>query len=254
MIKINNLLSKLSGKSRSLKRKIFHKYFSIKNEKKVIKIIEEFNNLNINTSTVYDLWINYFCLKKIIDNKIEGEIVECGIWKGISIVFFSKILHLKKIKEKKIFGYDTFEGFPMPGPKDIAKDGSSMRSRFETNKINEDSSNWNFCSLKDVRMNIENNTISSENIVLIKGKVENTLKDEHNIPNKISILKLDTCLYESTKLELEVLFPRIQKGGILIVDNYINYKGVQEAVREFFAKSNFELKYDRLSGQIIVNI
>ena len=101
----------------------------------------------------------------------------------------------------------------MPGQKDIARDGSSMRSRFETNKINENSSYWNYCSIADVKSNIEKNTISSKNVILIKGKVENTLKDENNIPNKISILKLDTCLYESTKLELEVLFPKKYKKG-----------------------------------------
>jgi O-methyltransferase len=68
------------------------------------------------------------------------------------------------------------------------------------------------------------------------------------------ILKLDTCLYESTKLELEVLFPRIQKGGVLIVDNYVNYKGVQLAVKEYFTNTNFKLKNDHVSGQIIVNV
>jgi O-methyltransferase len=248
------ILKITKGKFKSLIIKFLNLYFCLKYESEVCNIIKQCNNLKLNTSTIYDLWVNFFCIKKIINNKIEGDIVECGIWKGISIVFFNKILDLNKIKEKKIIGYDTFEGFPKPSQKDITKDGSSMRSRFETNKINVDSSNWNYCSLADVRMNIENNTISSKNIVLIKGKVENTLKDENNIPKKISILKLDTCLYESTKKELKILFPRIQKGGILIIDNYINFKGVQDAVKEYFEKSNFELKYDRLSGQIIVNI
>ena len=248
------ILKITKGKFKSLIIKFLNLYFCLKYESEVCDIIKQCNNSNINTSTIYDLWVNFFCLKKIINNKIEGDIVECGIWKGVSIVFFNKILDLNEIKEKKIFGYDTFEGFPKPSQKDIAKDGSSMRSRFETNKINEDSSNWNYCSLADVRMNIENNTISSKNIVLIKGKVENTLKDENNIPKKISILKLDTCLYESTKEELKILFPRIQKGGILIIDNYVNFKGVQDAVKEYFEKSNFKLKYDMISGQVIVNI
>lgn len=243
----------IKGKFKSLIIKFLNLYFCLINKSEICHTIKQCNNLNINTSTVYDLWVNFFCLKKIINNKIEGDIVECGIWKGISIVFFSKILDLKKIKEKKIFGYDTFEGFPKPGQKDVTKEGTLMRSTFEKKKINEDSSDWNYCSLADAQRNIENNTINSNNIILIKGKVENTLKDEYNIPKKISILKLDTCLYESTKLELEVLFPRIQKGGILIVDNYVNFKGVQDAVKEYFAKSNFELRYDRLSGQIIVN-
>ncbi len=253
MIMNLNFLKKISGKLLSLQRKIYHKYFSIVYKKKVLKIIEGCNNLNINTSTIYDLWINYLCLKRVINNNIEGEIVECGIWKGISLVFFSKILEFYKI-QKKIFGYDTFEGFPKPGQNDIAKDGSLMRSRFEKSKINEDSSNWNHCSIAEVKRNIERNTINSENVFLIKGKVENTLKEEKNIPKKISILKLDTCLYESTKLELEVLFPRIQKGGVLIVDNYVNYKGVQLAVKEYFTNTNFKLKNDHVSGQIIVNV
>ena len=249
--KIQNIVE---GKSKAIIRKFLNFYYCIKFKKEVCQIVNKCNNLKINTSSIYDLWINYFCAKKIIDNKIEGEIVECGIWKGISIVFFSKILDLNKIKEKKIFGYDTFEGFPMPGQKDISRDGSSMRSRFETNKINADSSYWNYCSIADVKSNIEKNTISSKNVFLIKGKVENTLKEEKNIPKKISILKLDTCLYESTKLELEVLFPRIQKGGVLIVDNYVNYKGVQLAVKEYFTNTNFKLKNDHVSGQIIVNV
>tara|TARA_Y100001958_G_C21196401_1_gene523675 strand:+ start:424 stop:1185 length:762 start_codon:yes stop_codon:yes gene_type:complete len=244
----------IKGKFKSIIIKFLNLYFCLIYKSEICHTIKQCNNLNINTSTVYDLWVNFICLKKIVNNKIEGDIVECGIWKGISIVFFSKILDLKKIKEKKIFGYDTFEGFPKPGQKDVTKEGTLMRSTFEKKKINEDSSDWNYCSLADAQRNIENNTINSNNIILIKGKVENTLKDEHNIPKKISILKLDTCLYESTKLELEVLFPRIQKGGILIVDNYVNFKGVQDAVKEYFAKSNFEFRYDRLSGQIIVNI
>ena len=74
------------------------------------------------------------------------------------------------------------------------------------------------------------------------------------LPKKISILKLDTCLYESTKVELEILFPRLQIGGTLIVDNYSNYQGVQEAVKEYFKKNNFKLKFDKLSGQVIVNV
>jgi len=96
--KIQNIVE---GKSKAIIRKFLNFYYCIKFKKEVCQIVNKCNNLKINTSSIYDLWINYFCAKKIIDNKIEGEIVECGIWKGISIVFFSKILDLNKIKEKK---------------------------------------------------------------------------------------------------------------------------------------------------------
>lgn len=75
------------------------------------------------------------------------------------------------------------------------------------------------CSLNEVKKNIIKNT-AVDNIVFIKWKVENTLKNKKNLPKKISILRLDADFYESTKVELEILFPRLVKGGVLIIDDY----------------------------------
>ena len=68
--------------------------------------------------------------------------------------------------------------------------------------------------------NIGNNVKNHNNIKLIQGKVEDTLKEEKNLPKSISVLRLDTDWYESTKMELQVLYPRLVKGGILIIDDY----------------------------------
>ena len=73
------------------------------------------------------------------------------------------------------------------------------------------------------------------NYFLIKGKVENTLRNIKKLPKKISILRLDTDFYESTKIELEVLFPRLVKGGVLIIDDYGFWKGAKKAVDEYFS-------------------
>ena len=233
--------------------KILDIFYSYGNEKEIKNIIHSCNKFDFNTSTIYDLWINYFSLKKIIKNNVKGDIVECGVWKGISLVFFQKIIEFYEIEDKKIFGFDTFEGFPEPGQKDITTENASMKERYEKAKIKADSSNWNYCSLEDVEKNFLNSQTETKNLELIKGKVENTLLDLKNIPNEISILKLDTCLYEGTKTELEILFPKLQKGGILIVDNYNNFYGVRDAVHEYFEKKNYNLNLDKLSGQIIVN-
>ena len=90
------------------------------------------------------------------------------------------------------------------------------------------------CSLEDVKKNIRENT-NINNIFLIKGKVENTLRNIKKLPKKISILRLDTDFYESTKIELEVLFPRLVKGGVLIIDDYGFWKGAKKAVDEYFS-------------------
>lgn len=69
----------------------------------------------------------------------------------------------------------------------------------------------------------------------IKGKVEDSLHDETIVlPDKIAILRIDTDWYESTKVELDVLWHRVQSGGVLIVDDYYAWQGARTAVDEFF--------------------
>ena len=74
-----------------------------------------------------------------------------------------------------------------------------------------------------------------DNLNFIVGKVEDTLYSD-KIPNKIALLRLDTDWYESTKIELEVLYPLLSSGGILIVDDYGHFEGARKAVDEYFSK------------------
>ena len=80
-----------------------------------------------------------------------------------------------------------------------------------------------------------------ETFKFIKGKVEDTLLENNNLPKEISLLRLDTDFYESTKKELEVLYPRLVSGGVLIIDDYGHWKGSKRAVDEYFQlNKNFE--------------
>ena len=85
--------------------------------------------------------------------------------------------------------------------------------------------------------------MNPDNVQLIMGKVEDTLLKKENLPESISVLRLDTDWYESTKIELEVLYPRLVKGGILIVDDYGMWNGSRRAVDEYFKDSNVWLHY-----------
>lgn len=107
------------------------------------------------------------------------------------------------------------------------------------------------CSLEEVKKNIIKNT-NIDNILLIKGKVENTLKIQKNLPKKISILRLDTDFYESTKIELETLFPRLVKRGVLIIDDYGYWKGSKKAVDEYFGDYRPFLHYVDHSCRLLI--
>jgi hypothetical protein len=108
------------------------------------------------------------------------------------------------------------------------------------------------CSLNDVIKNYKKNTKFNQNLLCTKGPVEKTLTLKKNIPKKISILRLDTDWYESTKIELEILFPLLVKGGILIIDDYGYWNGAKKAVDQYFFKKKVALfKIDFTSRFVI---
>ena len=76
---------------------------------------------------------------------------------------------------------------------------------------------------------------------MIKGKTEDTLKDLQNIPDHISFLRLDTDLYESTRDQLEILYPKLSKGGVLHLDDYGHCPGARKAIDEYFKSKNIWL-------------
>ena len=101
------------------------------------------------------------------------------------------------------------------------------------------------------KRNISKNT-SSNKYKLIKGPVEDTLNVEENLPKKISVLRLDTDFYESTKKELEILYPRLVKNGILIIDDYGHWQGSRKAVDEYFQNDEVLLNYIDYTCRMII--
>ncbi|NJL62444.1 MAG: hypothetical protein HC903_12175 [Methylacidiphilales bacterium] len=111
---------------------------------------------------------------------------------------------------------------------------------------------WCFSSFDEVRNNFESTLSKVNHIKMIKGKVEDTLTIPENIPEKIAILRLDTDFYESTKKELEILYPRLQKGGVLIIDDYGHWKGSRKAVDEYFANQNIWLHRIDYTARLLI--
>tara|TARA_B110000196_G_scaffold306819_1_gene305816 strand:+ start:7652 stop:8401 length:750 start_codon:yes stop_codon:yes gene_type:complete len=228
-------------------------YYRKKANKHEKKIIDACKNYEFSTTTEIHLWHILSLFKKINKKIIIEDFVECGVWKGIYLVFFQKLIEHYNLKNSSIYAFDTYEGMPEPSSLDIAMDGKKMHERYENLKLGENTSSWNNTSLNDVEKNYFQNTLSNKNLISIKGMVENTLVEKKNIPKKISVLKLDTCLYDGTKIELEVLFPRVHSGGLVIIDNYSNFKGVKRAVQEFFANDNDNIiEYHAILGRVVV--
>lgn len=174
-------------------------------------------------------------LDYICDNKIEGDIVECGVWRGGSMALAARKLSLLKQEYRKLFLFDTFEGMSPPTEFDSSSlDHSDAQTLLAgSNKLGGNNV-WCYSTYEEVQNNMKATGYPAENILYFKGKVEDTLPE--NSIGKIALLRLDTDWYESTKHELETLFDKVVPKGILIMDDYGHWSGARKAVDDFFAE------------------
>lgn len=183
---------------------------------------------------------------------IPGAIVECGVWKGGSMMAVARTLKRLGSLGRDLWLYDTFEGMPKPIADDVDFKGDSAAPMFEAWRSGEDSSSWCCSPLAEVEQNVGATGYPRERIRFVKGKVEDTVPGE--LPDRIALLRLDTDWYESTKHELVHMYPRLVPGGVLIIDDYGFWKGARKAVDEFFAEIPEPLLLNRIdhTGRVAV--
>ena len=193
------------------------------------------------------LWNNLNSFKFVLKKNGFKNMVEIGVGTGHGLVFFQKLINLYNLIDSKIYGYDTFEGVPVPTDRDIAIDGKLLKDIYKEKIKKNGVSGWNNNSLDYVKKIYSDNTKDNNNLTLIKGKVEETLRIKENLPENISLLRIDLELYEATKFSIEKLVPNIVNGGILMVDNYSSYSGVKDAFDEYFKNSKYKIHYSTIS-------
>jgi hypothetical protein len=128
--------------------------------------------------------------------------------------------------------FDTFEGMPPPSTVDCDHQGHSAAALMAA-ESRADSYIWACAQLDEVRQNMAATGYPAEWIRYVAGCVEDTIPAA--APGQIALLRLDTDWYESTRHEMEHLFPRLVGGGVLLIDDYGHWKGCQRAVDEYFA-------------------
>ncbi|MBI4686392.1 MAG: class I SAM-dependent methyltransferase [Nitrospirae bacterium] len=188
----------------------------------------------------------------VVLNKIDGAMVECGVWRGGSIMAIALTLKEMGIEDREIYLYDTFAGMSAPSDADYSIHGYDAREKFSKTKISGDASNWCMSTLEEVKQNVFSTGYPKEKFHFIKGKVEDTIPGD--IPKEIALLRLDTDWYESTKHELTHLFPLLKPKGVLIIDDYGHWKGAKKAVDEYISENAFCILLNRIdyTGRIAI--
>lgn len=155
-------------------------------------------------------------------------------------------------RDRRVWLFDTFSGMTDPGVQDTSVFGEVASEIQGDHK--QKGEKWCFASLSDVKANLKSTGYPEELLTFGVGPVEETLL--RDVPDEIALLRLDTDWYASTKLELEVLYPRLVSRGILIVDDYGHWRGAQRAVDEFFEGQQYRPLLNRVdyTGRLVVKI
>ena len=245
---IKDLLNKLGYKINRIKKNVYP--VDISNE--IIKKYQEIEPFTVTSIERAAALLD--SVKYIVNNNISGDFVECGVWKGGSCMLMAKELIKQNSLNRNIWLYDTFDGMTQPTDADVETEtgikGKALLSNAD--KTTEKLNMWAYAPIEEVKNNMLKTNYPIDNIKYIKGKVEDTLKS--NTPSKIALLRLDTDWYESTKIELEVLYPLITKGGVLIIDDYGHFEGAKRAVDDYFRKINQQPLLNRIdyTGRLII--
>jgi hypothetical protein len=190
----------------------------------------------------------------IVQNRIPGSIVECGVWRGGSMMAAALALRNAGEACRELYLFDTFEGMPKPTKEDVDLKGHAASNFFRKLQTGPDTSNYCRASMEEVRQAMSSTGYDEGRFRLVKGRVEETIPQ--HAPDSIALLRLDTDWYESTKHELEHLFPRLSKHGILIVDDYGHWQGARRAVDEYFADNKIPILLSRAdyTGRVAVKL
>jgi hypothetical protein len=195
----------------------------------------------------------YKAVQYIEQANVPGALVECGVWRGGSMMLAARTLLKLGVDARELYLFDTFDGLPKPdAEKDIDVWGNRAIDGWQPHAKDERSSNWARATLDEVQHNLAGTGYPSKRMHFVKGLVEETVPAQ--APEQIAILRLDTDWYASTRHELEHLFPRLAPHGVLIIDDYGHLKGARKAVDEYIAQHKLPLMLMRIdyTGRVAV--
>ena len=179
-------------------------------------------------------WALIQAVRHVIARRVPGDFVECGVWRGGSVMAIAMILSDLGIHDRRIWLYDTFEGMTQPLDLDyVIGTQLSAEQLMEDTSVADGRNVWAFASRNDVESNLSRTGLAHEQFVFVQGDVLVTLQEQS--PAEVCLLRLDTDWYASTAAELAHLYPRLANGGVCIIDDYGCWNGALQATDEFLS-------------------
>ncbi len=175
----------------------------------------------------------------VVHNEIAGDIVECGVWRGGSMMAVARtLIELRALR--RLYLFDTFEG--MPPPAEVDRD---YRGRAAAEQM---------AAVRPIARWMKSNATCAAPVMTrarwCSSRGRSRIRFRRRPPTGSALLRLDTDWYESTYHEMRHLYPRLVVGGVLIIDDYGHWQGARRAVDQYIQEQHLETaaRADRLHG------
>jgi O-methyltransferase len=179
----------------------------------------------------------------VLDQHIQGDFVECGVWRGGSGLLMADLLRQAGARQRKVWLCDSFQGMPpveaIDGPVAIAE---------ATDPESPLSSQNSRVALEEVRQTFAELRLA-DYVEFVPGWFHETLPAWRERIGRIAILRLDCDWYASVRACLENLYDQVVEGGFVVLDDYFAYDGCAVAVHEFLGQRRLAHRIEAVVGQ-----
>lgn len=148
------------------------------------------------------------CIEDIVNSGVRGDLLECGVWRGGAAIFMRAALTAYGDASRKVWAADSFQGLPPPDPHNFPADAGDPHHRARSLAV----------SLEEVKANFASYGLLDDQVCFLPGWFRDSLPSAP--VERLALLRLDGDMYESTMLPLQHLYPKLERGGYLIVDDY----------------------------------
>lgn len=163
------------------------------------------------------------CVESVIRDDVPGDLIETGVWRGGAVIFMRAILKAYEVENRRVWAADSFQGIPVQDEEKYPADKGDFAHVRKFTEV----------SLEEVKRNFENYGLLDDQVQFIPGWFKDSLPTAP--VDRLAILRLDGDLYQSTIEALANLYPKLSKGGYVIVDDYA-WPACKQAVHDYRSK------------------
>lgn len=174
-----------------------------------------------------------FCCEEVIRNRVRGDFIETGVWRGGAVIFMRAILKAHAINHRVVWVADSFSGLPPPNSAKYPADGGDLHHTLDHLRVSEE----------DVKSHFSTFGLLDSQVRFLKGWFSETLPTAPI--SELAVLRLDGDMYESTMDALNYLYPKLSRGGFIIIDDYA-LTGCRKAVDDFRAQHGIKEDIKRI--------